>query len=127
MFRRKPTPNRDQLLSLIPTRALSPTLTPTANGGARLSIPLAKTQPTFLARLLRLPQDATKTFELDAIGLFVWNHLDGQTSIESLIHHVAAHLKITPREADLATTAFLQMLLRKGLIKLTNQPRTDTD
>ncbi|MDA3962082.1 MAG: PqqD family protein [Planctomycetota bacterium] len=55
--------------------------------------------------------------ELDDIGAFVVDRLDGRT-MHTLADNIAQHLKLTHREAEAALTVFLQNLLRRKLITL---------
>ncbi len=66
--------------------------------------------------LLRLPRDATKTFEFDALGKFVWNQCDGKTSVQQIARKLAKTYHVTEREAQVATEKFLVMLATKGLV-----------
>jgi hypothetical protein len=120
---RKPKLDRAQQLSARPMRLVEAEITPTDLGGAKLKVPV---RPTRVARvLLRSPGSMTRSFELDSVGLFVWNLCDGKTNVSQLVHKVSRHLKITPREAEVATLTFLTMLARKGLIGLEVKDRGD--
>jgi hypothetical protein len=66
--------------------------------------------------LLRLPKDATKTFEFDSIGQMVWASCDGKTSVQQIARKLAKIYKISEREAQVATEKFLITLAKKGLI-----------
>jgi hypothetical protein len=112
--RKKPAVSREDALDARPVRAPGVTLKETGDGGARLTIPLKSS-----ARwgwLFRLPSDATKTFELDAIGLFVWQHCDGKTSVQQIIRKLADRYNLGLRQAEVPTVQFLNVLSRKGLI-----------
>src|SRR4051812_46776230 len=112
----KPKLTRAQMLAARPLRMVEGTLTPTSNGGARLTVPL---KPAGIAKVLLRSRDGlTKTFELDAVGLFVWHACDGTLSFEDLVRKVANHLKISHRESEVATGTFIQTLARKGLLGL---------
>lgn len=113
---RKPAFSRAQQLSAKPLRLVTADLAPTDNGGAKITVPLKPRRVHKL--LLRFPDNAKKTFELDSVGVFVWHLCDGKTSVQSLITKVSKHLKISPREAEVATMTFLQTLMKKGLIGL---------
>jgi hypothetical protein len=111
---RKPTITRAQQLSARPYALVEPEIRETEGGGAQLKV---KLKPSGVHRwLLRFPEGAVKTFELDAIGLFVWRACDGKTTVEELIRKVAERLKITNREAEVATLTFVRMLVKKGLL-----------
>lgn len=124
---KKPTISRAQQLSAKPrplVEAKVEELTDEQGGGAKLTVPL---RPTRVHRwLLRFPDGATKTFELDSVGYHVWKLCDGKTSIQQLIQKVGRHLKITPREAEVATLAFVQMLVKKGLLGIEVRAPRDT-
>ena len=115
---KKPVVSREDALDARPLRAPGITLKETQDGGARLTIPL-KSSGRF-GWLLRLPKDATKTFELDAIGLFVWQHCDGKTSVQQIIRKLARQYNRGLRQAEVPTVQFLNMLSRKGLIGMTS-------
>jgi hypothetical protein len=66
--------------------------------------------------LLRLPKDATKTFEFDEIGQMVWSLCDGKTSVQQIVRKLAKTYNVSEREAQVATEKFLVMLARKGLV-----------
>jgi hypothetical protein len=124
-FGRKPRPSisREDALNARPLRAPGITHERTDDGGARLTIPL-KSSARF-GWLLRLPKDATKTFELDAIGLFVWEHCDGKTSVQQIIRKLSKQYNLGLRQAEVPTVQFLNMLSRKGLIGMSVQEKAD--
>ena len=103
--------NRGQQLALKPVRAPAATL-----DGMRVKLPLRGNW------LFRPPKDATRNFELDEVGLFVWNLCDGQTSIEQIFRHLAAKYNLSERDAEVSTLKFLQMLARRGLVGLRTDP-----
>ena len=119
MFRRRPkappiTP--EQALSARPFTLSGATLAEDADGGGRLVVPL---KPGRVGGwLFRLPAGSTKTFELDAIGVFVWRSIDGRTSVRDLIRALADRHRLTLREAEVPTLAFLKTLIAKGLIAM---------
>ena len=115
--RRKPALKTKQAsLSAKPLRLVDAALETTADGGGKLKVKLKQTR--FGWWLLKLPEGATKTFELDALGRFVWEQADGKTSVQQIIRRLSKRYTITLREAEVSTTQFLQMLAKKGLIGL---------
>jgi hypothetical protein len=66
--------------------------------------------------LLRMPRDATKTFEFDSIGQMVWSLCDGKNSVQMIVRKLAKTYGVSEREAQVATEKFLIMLAKKGLI-----------
>ncbi|TVR15980.1 MAG: PqqD family protein [Planctomycetota bacterium] len=69
----------------------------------------------WIAWLLRLPQRVE--VELDDIGTFVIQHLEGHT-MESLSDLLADQYKLTRREAQAAMTVFVKSLLQRRLLIL---------
>lgn len=112
--RRKPRLTLAQTLSAKPVRLVEATLTEREDGGANLKV--AMKQLRWAGWLLRVPEGATKTFELDEMGRFVWDSIDGKTSVQQMIRRLSKRYTINLREAQVATTQFLNMLTRKGLI-----------
>jgi hypothetical protein len=84
------------------------------DGGLRLCAPVERTG---LARVFGSGA-VEKRFELDALGTWVWQHLDGTRTVESLIEDFAAGQRVNLREAEVAVTAFLKMLVKRGLVAL---------
>lgn len=70
-----------------------------------------------LAKRMKLP--ATKGFELEPIGGFVWLQCDGATSVETIGKRLRDRYKMNRVEADVALGAFLQTLSQRRLIALT--------
>jgi hypothetical protein len=84
-------------------------------GSLRLTAPL---RPSALrAFLAKAPVE--KSFDLDALGVWTWDHLDGRTSVGALIQRFAADHRVNLREAEVALLAFLKTLTQRNLIALT--------
>jgi hypothetical protein len=77
---------------------------------ARLKLPIKRRW------FIRPRPDPVKTFELDAIGLAVWDRCDGETTIESIIESVAKRCNCDMGRAEVATLKFLDMLAHRKLI-----------
>ena len=60
----------------------------------------------------------TKKLQLDQMGSFVWQKIDGKRTVREIIRHFAEEYKITPQEAEHAVTTFLKTLGQRGLIAL---------
>ena len=112
--RKKPTITNAQALAARPVRLVDATVTAKPDGGGTLTVPLAP--PRRMKWLFKLPAGATKAFELDAVGVFVWQTLDGKTSVEQVIKKLAERYKLNLREAQVPTLQFLQTLIKKGLV-----------
>ncbi len=60
----------------------------------------------------------TKKLQLDQMGSFVWQEIDGKRTVREIIRHFAEEYKITTQEAEHAVTTFLKTLGQRGLIAL---------
>jgi hypothetical protein len=78
--------------------------------GARLKLPIKRRW------FIRPRPEPVKTFELDAIGLAVWDRCDGETTIETIIEAVAERCNCDIGKAEVATLKFLDMLAHRKLI-----------
>ncbi len=115
-FRRKQKPamSRQEALAASPVRLVQGETVETQDGGALLTVPLS---PRGAGRwLFRIPEGASKTFELDALGWFVWQTCDGKTSVQQIIRLFAKRYHLNLREAEVSMLKFMEMLVRKGLI-----------
>lgn len=76
--------------------------------------------PGWLVRLLPLVRVKTlrRTLELDAMGTFVWGHIDGQRSVRQLAELVTERYRCLPREAEEGVAAFVRELGRRGILGL---------
>jgi len=112
--RRRSTISRAEALAARPVRVVEATVTRDESGGAKLKVALKN--PRWGGWLFRMPQGATKTFELDELGLLVWESCDGKTSVQQIIRRLAKRYNLNLREAEVATIQFLQMLVKRRLI-----------
>jgi len=60
----------------------------------------------------------TKRLQLDQMGSFVWNLIDGKNSVKNIIKIFARDYKVTSQEAETAVAAFLKTLGQRGFIGL---------
>lgn len=111
----KPRLTPAQMLATRPVRLAEHTLEHTPDGGAKVTV---KLQARRWGWLLKLPEGASKTFELDSMGLLVWEACDGKTPVQQIIRKMEKKYKITAREAQVSIQAFLRTLAKKGLIAL---------
>lgn len=89
----------------------------TDQGLVRISYPA--TLAPWIARLI--PGSFTlpvRTLELDAMGTYVWNLIDGTASVHDLARHVATHYACHPAEAEQAVAAFVRQLGQRGILGL---------
>jgi hypothetical protein len=64
-----------------------------------------------------------KSFELDEIGLWVWDACDGEATLLNLIEGLARHYRLGMRDAEVATTRFLEILAARRLITVETESR----
>jgi len=115
LFRKKkPHMSAEQALEAKPVRLVEAEMQPLPDGGGMLKVSLK--QPKWGQRLFRLPESSTKSFEFDAIGVFVWDNIDGKTNVQQIIKRLAKRYDLNLREAQVPTVKFLEMLIKKGLV-----------
>ena len=61
-------------------------------------------------------QTQIKKLQLDELGSFVWNLMDGKRSVRQLVQLFAQTHQLESREAEVSVTQFLRELGRRGLI-----------
>ena len=103
---------REDILRAMPLRAAEAVVERREEGGARVKIPVSGRWP------FRMPAGAVKTFELDEMGLWVWDSCDGKRTLLEVITRFAEHYRLSVREAEVATTKFLQTLGSRRLMRL---------
>ncbi len=109
----------EQSLAVRPLRAVEATVQVRDDETATLTVPLKQSRWT--GWFFKMPDGAHKKFELDKLGLFVWNHCDGKTSVKQLIRKLARQFQLNERMAEVSTIQFLRTLGRKGLIAMSLQ------
>ena len=112
--KKKPLMSARESLAAKPMRLVTTQMQMDESGAGRLKVPLRQTRWT--GWLFRMPEQATKTFEFDAMGILVWEQCDGKTSVQQIIRKLAKRYNLSLREAEVCTRQFLQMLARKGLV-----------
>jgi hypothetical protein len=105
---------RDAALASFPLAVKISNRQPLPDGGARVAVPLNPSK--WQKMLLRIPDSATKEFELDKVGVEILDQCDGKTSVRELGSRFANAYKLNEHEAQHAVIAFIQMLLCKGLV-----------
>lgn len=117
LFRKRtPALTRQQQLASRPVRIVEGELVALENGGATLKVKLRQRR---IGLLFRVPDGATKTFEFDPMGKFVWDHCDGKMSVQRIARKFATIFTVSEREAQVSTEQFLMMLAKKRLIGAT--------
>ena len=86
------------------------------NGGQRIT---TVHRTTGLRRwLLRIPERMERTIELDALGIDVLERCDGRTPVHDIVASMAESHQLDPLEAEQAVTAFLRMLIQRGVVAM---------
>ncbi|MBC7782480.1 MAG: PqqD family protein [Burkholderiales bacterium] len=115
LFRKKkPRLTPEQALEAKPIRLVEAVMQPLPDDGGMLKVQMR--QPKWGRLIFRLPENATKSYEFDTIGVFVWESIDGKTTVRQIIKRLAARYDLNLREAQVPTVKFLEMLIRKGLV-----------
>lgn len=107
---------RDHALEARPVAARILTRHSLGNGAERVTIGI-RTQG-MRRWLLRRPEIIERQFELDAFGIHLVHCCDGHHSVQSIIERFATKYRLDPAEAEKAVTAFLQILIRKGILTM---------
>ncbi len=110
---KKPRLSLDQTLTAKPLKLVEADVTDREDGGVNLKVSLKQMK---FGWFLKMPAGATKTFELDEMGRLVWENCDGKTSVQQMIRKLSKRYNLNLREAQVATTTFLNMLTKKGLV-----------
>lgn len=91
----------------------------TETGGLVLSAPLELTGSRMWSAMARRSKaNPIKKFELEEVGAFIWEQLDGKSSFQALSKRVQKEYKLGRMEADASLAAFLEMLSQRRLITL---------
>lgn len=114
----QPSPlSKVEALASIPVPSAEIRIQVTDQGVVRLSYPISL--KPWLARLL--PRNISvpiRTLELDSMGSFVWNQIDGKKSVQELARIVAEQYACHPAEAEHAVAIFLRQLGQRGILGL---------
>ena len=109
--------SKNEALAGIPVPHADIRIQVTAQDLVRISYPVSL--KPWIARLL--PERISlpiRTLELDSMGSFVWQHIDGKTSVLELAGIVAEKYACHPSEAEHAVAAFVRQLGRRGILGL---------
>ena len=110
LARQNPVQAREVHLAQKPMRAKDATIERKSHGGAKITVPVRGSWP------FRPPAGSMRVFELDEMGLLVWDACDGSNTLLELIRKISEHYSLNLREAEVATLTFLKTLARKQLI-----------
>ncbi|CCH49803.1 PqqD family protein [Pseudodesulfovibrio piezophilus] len=117
----RPVLSREEALSMIPVRNAEVEETVLPNAAVQLAYPLA-VKPWFgrLAESVGLwdKRPMTKRLELDEMGAFVWQQIDGRRSVRQIASAFVEQYQVQVREAELSVTAFIKTIGQRGIIGL---------
>jgi hypothetical protein len=104
-----------KLLGSVPMVNESATVEPSGEG-MLVSVPMRR--PRWLVPPLSwiLPFSSHRRVELDALGSSVLRSCDGERTVEEVIERFAEENKLSFRESQLSVSAFLQMLVERGIV-----------
>jgi hypothetical protein len=124
LFRRKkPQVTRHESLSAKPVQLVEPDIERTDDQGAKLKVQVRPAK--WASFLMGKDRMLSKTFELDSLGMFVWESCDGKTTVQQIIRKLAKRHNLTQREAEVGTIQFLQMLVKKSLVGMVVPDKKD--
>lgn len=107
---------REQAFRMRPTVARIVDRTSLPDGGVRIKVPY--TPSAWQKMLLRIPGDALREFDLDAIGAEVLELCDGNKNVRYIINQFARQHQVDEHQAETAVTTFLRTMMRKGIITM---------
>jgi hypothetical protein len=88
------------------------------SGDVVLVAPLDQAAGKFWGWMAKRSQRPTfKRFELEQVGAFVWDRIDGKRTVETIARDIQKEFKLSRTESETALTAFLDMLTKRGLIR----------
>jgi len=125
VFKKKPVASRmtrPEALAFKPVKSRQVSETRLETGEVVIEYPLA-VRPLIAAvarRLGKSQQDLvqTKKLQLDALGTFVWDLVDGKHSVRRMIKIFAETHRLENREAEVSVTQFIRELGKRGLLGL---------
>ena len=69
------------------------------------------------------PEDST-LHTLNEVGTLIWEAADGLTSVEALAARIAGEFDVSSETARRDAEAFIEHLVRRGLLEVSETPRT---
>lgn len=124
LFKKKPvqpTISRSEALSMIPVKNTEVHETPMDGHLVELAYPLA-VKPWFgrMAEKVGMwdKRPMIKRLELDEMGTFVWQRINGENSVRQIAEQFTKHYEVQAREAELSVTAFIKTIGQRGIIGL---------
>lgn len=66
----------------------------------------------------RVGKPAQRRFELDRVGAFLWERMDGKRTVGELARAIEGEFKLHRAEVETALTHYLELLHARGLIEI---------
>ena len=102
-----------------PTRNTFVKMEELEDGSLVLQAPLSSQGRGIMGRIAKKAgKPDVKNFELEPVGVFVWNLCDGKHTFEGISKRLREEYKLNRLEADASLSAFLQMLSQRKLITM---------
>lgn len=127
LFKTKKTTTNQQILTRTESLACVPQKSPAVTwdvletGDILLEYPL-NIRPFFLQIIEKFSkkrqQELTKKLQLDKMGSTVWDSIDGERDVKTIIKLFAADTGISLHESEISVTTFFRELGRRGLVQL---------
>ncbi len=124
VFRKKPAAqhiSRTEALEYTPAKSLQISEIRLETGEVIIEYPLTM-RPWIAAVAKRLGglqgRRQTKKLQLDAMGTFVWDLVDGKRSVRTIIQIFAKTHRLENKEAEVSVTSFIRQLGQRGLLGL---------
>lgn len=106
----------EEIRRQIPARS-SEAVTETDGDSTQVSAPIDR-RIGFSGKLARsIGRRDAKTYELDSVGSFVWNLIDGANNVEAITHRLRAKYRLSRLETEVSLIEFLRLMEQRGLIE----------
>ncbi len=83
-----------------------------------IEVKMKKPRPLFPPLSWFVRSRTTRTIRLDRLGSQVWELCDGERTVEDLVDEFARHHRLTFHEARASVTAYLRMLVQRGVLAM---------
>ena len=113
IFRRRRRPTREEIRRAVPIRNSA-----ALEEGGIVQVPLSE-RSGFFGWLARKSKASNRLeIELDEIGLFVWEKIDGRRSVAGIADALSKEYKLNKHDAEASLLEFIDRLRQRGLISL---------
>jgi hypothetical protein len=85
---------------------------------ARISVPAVKPKWMVAPVTWFVRFRSRKEYDLDCIGLFVWDRCTGSSTVEQIIDVFAKQYVLTFHESRVAVTEYITLLIKRGILAI---------